>query len=51
MFGLAIGMVFDAYLASNSGIPVTSYCKEIQIDTIQYNYQSDMYKYQIKLIK
>ena len=51
MFGLAIGMVFDGYLASNSGIPVTSYCKEIQIDTVEYNYQQDMYKFEIKLIK
>lgn len=51
MLGLAVGMAFDALLASKSGIPVTSYCKEIQIDTIEYNYQQDMYKYQIKIIK
>ena len=51
MIGLATGMAFDACLVSNSGIPITSYCKEIQIDTVEYNYQQDMYKYEIKLIK
>ena len=51
MFGLAIGMAFDAYLVNNSGIPVTSFCKEIQIDTLQYDYQQNMYRYEIKLIK
>ena len=51
MFGLAVGMVFDAYLVCNHGIPVTSFCKEIQIDTLQYDYQQNMYKYEIKLVK
>ena len=51
MFGLAIGMVFDSYLTCNSGIPVTSFCKEIKVDTLQYDYQQNMYKFGVKLIK
>jgi hypothetical protein len=51
MIGFAIGTLFNDYTISNSGIYETSYCKEIQIDTLQYNYQKDMYKYQIKIIK
>ena len=51
MIGLAAGMAFDAYLVNNSGIPVTSYCKEVQIDTLQYDYKQNMYKFEIKIIK
>ena len=51
MLGLVVGMAFDACLVNNSGIPVTSYCKEIQIDTLQYDYKQNMYKFTIKLIK
>lgn len=51
MIGLAAGMAFDACLASNSGIPITSFCKEVKIDTLQYDFQQNMYKYKIKLIK
>ena len=51
IIGFMIGTLFNDYVISNSGISATSYCKEIQVDTVQYNYQSDMYKYQIKLIK
>ena len=46
-----IGAIFEQERTSKEGIKETSYCKEIQIDTIQYNYQQDMYKYEIKLIK
>lgn len=49
--GFSVGMAFNAYLVNNSGIPVTSYCKEIQIDTLQYDYKQNMYKFEIKLIK
>lgn len=51
MIGFTAGIAFDAYLVSNFGIPVTSYCKEIQIDTLQYDYKQNIYKYEIKIIK
>lgn len=51
MLGLAIGIVFNQHLVNNSGIPSTSYCKEIQIDTLQYNYKQNVYKYRIEIIK
>ena len=51
ILGFFIGSIFHEYLVDNSGIPTTSYCKEIQVDTLQYDYKQDMYKYQIKLIK
>ena len=51
ILGFFIGCVFNEYLVDNFGISSTSYCKEIQVDTIQYDYKQDMYKYQIKLIK
>lgn len=49
--GFYIGCLFNTHVIINEGIPTTSYCKEIKIDTLQYNYQQDMYKYEIKLIK
>lgn len=49
--GILIGLLIAECQFSKVGISQTSYCKEVQIDTIQYNYQKDMYKYQIKLIK
>ena len=45
------GAIFEKEKTSKNGIEETSYWKEVQIDTIQYNYQQDMYKYQIKVIK
>ena len=51
MIGFAAGMAFNAYLVNNSGIPLTSFCKEIQIDTLQYDYKQNMYKFEIELIK
>jgi uncharacterized membrane protein YraQ (UPF0718 family) len=49
--GSLIGILIADCTFSKVGITQTTYCKEVQIDTIQYNYQKDMYKYQIKLIK
>ena len=49
--GSLIGILIANCTFSKVGITQTTYCKEVQIDTIQYNYQKDMYKYQIKLIK
>lgn len=49
--GICIGILIADDTFSKTGISRTSYCKEVQIDTLQYNYQQDMYKYQIKLIK
>lgn len=51
MLGIIVGMIVNSCLANNSGIPVTSFCKEVQIDTLQYDYKQNMYKYEIKLIK
>ena len=51
LIGFAIGIIFNEYIIDNCGISTTSYCKEIQVDTLQYDYKQDMYKYQIKLIK
>lgn len=51
IIGFLMGFMITDWVIRNEGISQTSYCKEIQIDTIQYNYQQDMYKYQIKLIK
>ena len=51
MIGFAIGTLFYDYVISDCGIPETSYCKEIQIDTIQYNYKQNLYKYKIEIIK
>ena len=51
IIGIFIGILIADCTFSKVGIAQTSYCKEVQIDTIQYNYQKDMYKYQIKLIK
>lgn len=51
MIGFMIGTIFNEYIVNNCGIPTTSYCKKVQIDTIQYNYQKNMYKFEIKLIK
>lgn len=51
MVGIYIGILIADCTFSKTGISQTSYCKEVQIDTLQYNYQRDMYKYQIKLIK
>ena len=49
--GFIIGNIFYTWAVDNSGVLETSFCKEIQVDTLQYNYQQDMYKYEIKLIK
>lgn len=51
IIGFFIGILITDFIIYKSGISQTSYCKEIQVDTVQYNYQQDMYKYQIKLIK
>lgn len=51
MIGFAIGTLFHDYVIRNCGISATSYCKEIQIDTIQYNYKQNLYKYKIEIIK
>lgn len=51
IFGFFIGIIFQEYLVENSGIPTTSFCKEVKIDTLQYDFQQNMYKYKIKLIK
>lgn len=51
IIGLLIGFLITDCVFRKVGIAQTNYCKEVQIDTIQYNYQQDMYKYQIKLIK
>lgn len=51
IIGFALGAVFNEYIINNSGIKVTSYCKEIQIDTLQYDYKQNMYKFEIKIIK
>lgn len=51
MVGIYIGILIADSTFSKTGISQTSYCKEIQIDTVQYNYQQGMYKYQIKIIK
>lgn len=51
IIGLLIGILIADCTLKKVGIAQTAYCKEIQIDTVQYNYQRDMYKYQIKLIK
>lgn len=51
IIGIFIGILIADCTFSKVGITQTTYCKEVQIDTIQYNYQKDMYKYQIKLIK
>ena len=49
--GFLIGFLIVYCTFRKVGIAQTSYCKEVQIDTVQYNYQQDMYKYQIKIIK
>ena len=49
--GSLIGILIADCTLKKVGIAQTAYCKEIQIDTVQYNYKQDMYKYQIKLIK
>jgi hypothetical protein len=51
IIGFAVGTIFNDCIISNSGISATSYCKKVQVDTLQYDYQQNMYKYQIKLIK
>lgn len=51
IIGFALGTVFNEYIVDNSGIEVTSYCKEIQIDTLLYDYSQNLYKYKIKIIK
>ena len=51
IIGFLIGFITTDYTFRKVGISQTSYCKEIQVDTFQYDYQQDMYKYQIKLIK
>jgi Na+/glutamate symporter len=51
IIGILIGYIITDWAITNEGISQTSYCKEVQIDTIQYNYQRNMYKYKITLIK
>lgn len=51
IIGLLIGFVITDCTFRKVGIAQTNYCKEIQVDTIQYNYQQDMYKFEIKIIK
>jgi Na+/glutamate symporter len=51
IIGFLIGYMITDFIICKSGISQTSYCKEIQVDTIQYDYQQDMYKFEIKLIK
>lgn len=51
IIGIFIGILIADCTFRKVGIAQTNYCKEIQVDTIQYNYKHDMYKYQIKLIK
>jgi hypothetical protein len=51
VIGLLIGFLITDCVFKKVGIAQTNYCKEIQIDTIQYNYQQDMYKFEIKIIK
>ena len=49
--GFYIGCLFTGYINANDGIPKTSYCREIKIDTLQYDYQQVMYKFEVKVIK
>ena len=51
MIGFMLGILFYDYVISDCGISATSYCKEIQIDTLQYNYKQNLYKYKIEIIK
>lgn len=51
MIGFMAGTLFNDYIISNCGIAATSYCKEVQVDTMQYDYQCNLYKYTIKIIK
>ena len=51
IIGFLIGCITTDSTFRKVGITQTSYCKEIQVDTLRYDYKQDMYKYQIKLIK
>lgn len=51
LLGFMFGCIYNDYNVITSGIEETSYCKEIQIDTIQYNYKQNLYKYKIEIIK
>jgi hypothetical protein len=46
-----LGALFEQERTSKNGIKETYYCKNIQIDTLQYDYQQNMYKFEIKIIK
>ena len=51
ILGFIAGNLFNEWIVNNAGIPETSYCKGIQIDTLQYNYKQNMYKYEVEIIK
>lgn len=51
ILGFFIGCLTTDCIFKKVGIAQTNYCKEIQVDTIQYNYQQDMYKFEIKIVK
>lgn len=51
LLGFMFGCIYKDYNTITSGIEETSYCKEVQIDTIQYNYKQNLYKYKIEIIK
>lgn len=48
--GWLSGLATANYFYKN-GNHTTNYCKEIQVDTLQYDYQQNLYKYEIKIIK
>lgn len=51
LFGFIIGCIYKDYNATTFGMEETSYCKKIQIDTLQYDYKQNLYKYKIEIIK
>lgn len=51
IIGFLIGYMITDFIICKSGISQTSYCKEIQVDTLQYDYQQNMYKFEIKIIR
>lgn len=48
--GWLLGLATANHFYKNGNL-ITNYCKEIQVDTLQYDYQQNLYKFEVKIIK
>ena len=49
--GVITGIYIHDLYADEYGIAETEYCKEIKIDTLQYDVKNYMYKFSVEIIR